>query len=195
MAFRLGSRVLMAAACLHSWAQIGPVPAGTLLVRLEWTQLNPGPPLTNSDYCALVYQSGHMHIEVRRQQIPAPSPTVKVLSLELNQSGVIQLRAMLDAEEIQHLPTFVPFGVPGNISVRQAFLVDIARDGAIQHVGYERWRSAAPVDSHEPASTALEHSQEPAIVALEPLHNWFLALDSRQMQRSDEPPTLCKDVE
>src|ERR1700743_2196752 len=162
------------------------------LARIEWSQNDTSPHGITANDCVLVLPDGHFHMEHRLQQLPVPRASLEIFESVLSNNQIMQLREILDRQEIQELPTFVSSGIPGSVYLRLSFQAEISRDPKVQNVGYMDWKVNVGADSDEHPREALKQAQSKAETALQPLLQWFLNLESQKLPPSNSESTFCE---
>jgi hypothetical protein len=149
--------------------QLGTYPASAkdqrpILMRVWDSDMNfrPAAGPNNVENCMIVYQDGHLHLEIRRQEILSGIRGI-YLSYEgkLPDRNLTSLRSMLDGADVKNLPTpNWPKQLPGSDHFG-SFKAEISRGSGVQEIGY--FVSDVEPKLSEDASTQARNSNCPGV--------------------------------
>jgi hypothetical protein len=154
------------------------------------TDLSPNGGVTSD--CLLVQPDGHFHLERRQQHLPNPSANLTIFSAQLSKTQLEGLRSILDKQDIQSLSPFVPPVLPVSVTKFRVFAANVARGATIQKAGFFMWEGQGTPDT-PPNSTPddIKRAWQTSATVLQPLVDWFHALEGMKLRPSHAKPTLC----
>ncbi len=165
----------------------------TPTIRIEQSQLISSPASTSSS-CIVVYKSRRFHFETRTQRFDEIKATTKVYEGVLTDIQQSQLQSSIDMPAIAQLPQFSwPLMNGATVTLRRGTTVKIWRDGKAQIAGYAAWHGGSASDSLEGASPEVRREQQDAEIALQPVMEWFYAVQRSHLQLSTAQLSQCNE--
>ena len=161
--------------------QFGPRSAsakdhGPILMRVsDWdTTLRPTAGPNNVGNCMIVYQDGHLHLELRRQEFFFGQASYVSYEGMLPDRDLTFLRPILDSADVKNLPPPPSSKLPLASDHFGWFTAEISRGSGVQEVGYGySARDGQPKPSEDDRKVWEKESQ-----ALEPLAQWVRSTKS-----------------
>lgn len=142
--------------------------------------------------CVLVQPDGHLHLEYGEQHLPKSIVRRTIFTARLSKGQMQALRNVLDKQDIQNLSPFVPPVPPVGVGKFRTFGANIAREAATQRVGFFTWEGQG-LSNVPPNSSPddVKRAWQTSAIVLQPLVDWFHALQGMKLRRSHAKPTLC----
>jgi hypothetical protein len=165
-------------------------PSFTIKIYESEVSLKYGGLTANS--CAIVFPSGLLHLEVRKQQLPDPRTLVSIYDQMLSDQQLDTLNSILKDERIFKLPPFKQPVRPFTVSRFRGFNVIIARAKELQNAGFFTTKPDGQLPP--PSNLAEEETRghwRQSETTLKPLLEWFHAITPLQTSRSMETSKLC----
>ena len=139
------------------------------------TSLRPtaGPPVVGN--CLIVYESGRMHLELRRQEFFRGNASYATYEAILSKNDLASLHSMLDSDDIRKLPETRQPRLPLQSDHFGWFSAEIHEAGAVHKMGYPFWDGEPKPTEDEIVTWDAQRT------ALRPLVEWsrLIKTDSR----------------
>jgi hypothetical protein len=163
-----------------------------ILVQISEVEMNLSPNGGVTSGCVLVQPDGHLHLEHGEQHLPKSITKRTIFTARLSKGQMQALRNVLDKQDIQNLSPFVPPVPPVGVGNFRVFGANIAREVETQRVGFFTWEGQG-LSNVPPNSSPddVKRAWQISATVLQPLVDWFHALQGMKLRRSHAKPTLC----
>jgi hypothetical protein len=179
--------------CLLSKASFAQTSDSSFIIKIYESEVSLKYGGLTANSCAIVFPSGLLHLEVRKQQLPDPRTNISIYDQMLSDQQWGTLNSILKDERISKLPPFEQPVRPFTVSRFRGFNTIIARAKELQNAGF----FATKPDEQLPPSSNLAEEEirghwRQSETTLKPLLDWFHAITLLQSSfKSMEHSKLC----
>ena len=140
----------------------------SVLVRIAdvETSLKPTAGPSSVSNCLIVYETGRLHLELRRQEFFRGNASLATYKAVLPQNDLVSLHSMLDSAAVRKLPDTRKPKLPLSSDHFGWFAAEIHEAGAIHKVGYPFWDGELKPSEDESVVWEAQRA------ALQPLVEW-----------------------